>query len=1223
MARGAVMDRDRPPGVLPGLIRPGRNVSAGQARPWRGTFRFLGIWLLAAAMGGPTGLSGTALASARGAPLRHARLTASAVTARQMISFPQPRDMYVGTRALVPATVPSGPPVSLRSDTPLVCTVSAAIVTAVAAGVCTITASQAGAPGFASAPDVARAFQVGTGTDQQTVAFNLPAGTQPGWPQTMVGAVVALSAFLRPDAGVPVRSRASAPKPGQAISFRSETPAVCTVSDATTTVGRTTTGSATAVAAGACTITATQPGDPALAAAGVARTFQIGTGQQPQKVSFTQPPGAQVGARIPLTAEASSGLAVTFRSDTPAVCTVSDATTTAGPITTGSATAVGAGACTITATQPGDLQFRTAGMARAFRVTTGRKPQLITFMRPEGTRADVMVPTPVTLSASATSGLAVSFRSDTPLVCTVSGTTVLTLAPGRCTIIAGQGGSARFAAARDEHRSFGVHTGQVPQSIGQADAASILPTVPATDPATGTVAVPVGVAGFLPVVATKSRLAVTLGAATRPGAQFPPVCAVSGTTVLTLAAGYCTITAAQGGTQDLAPASLSFPFKVQSAGKGRQFISGLTAPTRAVVGVPFVVAAQASSGLAVSFRAGPPEVPARSGPPPACTVSGATVIPLTAGTCTVTAFQSGSFDPGSLKASGSRKDANDYEAAKPVSVSVQVQDTQTISFAQPKSAVAGVAVPLTATASSRLPVFFRSDTAAVCTVSATTVTTLAAGTCTITATQAGNNDYLPAPDVTQSFRVKGTQTIAFAQPKSAVAGVAVPLTATASSRLPVFFRSDTAAVCTVSATTVTTLAAGTCTITATQGGNAGYAPAPDVTRFFRVRAGTRPQRIRFRQPPGTVVGRPVVLFARATSQLPVSLRSDTRLVCTVSGTTVTALAAGMCTITASQGGNAAFRAAPDVARSLEVQSGPQPQMIDFGTPPAARAGSRVPLIATATSGLPVAFRSGSLPVCTVSGTAATVLAAGVCTIIASQGGSALFTAAPQVQRSFQVTAGKVAQKITFAQPAGAGTGGAAVTLIATASSGLPVSFRADTQACAVSGATVITVASGACTVTATQGGNAVYAAARGVARTFPVRAGKQPQYISFGPPPDTPAGVPVTPAAVASSGLPVSLRSGSPAVCTASGTAVLPLAAGTCTITARQGGDTMYAAAPDVTQSFRILAGQQAQTINFAPPAASPVGRAGCSRGGHSRRVTDSREMRPRGHRRARCHHVH
>ncbi len=914
----------------------------------------------------------------------------------------------------------------------------------------------------------------------------------------------------------------------------------------------------------------------------MARTFQIGTGQQQQAVSFPQPHGTQVGGRVPLTAKASSGLAVTFRSDTPTVCTISGSTTTAGPATTGSATAVSAGACTITATQPGDPPFRVAGMARTFQIGTGRTPQGITFRRPEGTRAGVMAGIPVTLSASASSRLTVSFRSTTPLTCAVSGSTVLTLAPGRCAIIAAQEGSARFAAARDEQRSFRITAGQRVQSIDPAGGKS-LPAGLATQ-------MPVGVAVRVPVTAT-SGLAVTLQATSSPDTQFPPACAVSGLTVITLAAGQCTVTAAQDGSEKFGPATASFPFTVVSKDGQPQSIGGFSVPARAAVGVPFVVSAQAKSGLAVSFRAGPAEV--RSGTAPGCTVSGATVIPLTAGPCTVTAFQAGSFQPPSLsgpaqKAVGPQHNLG-YQAAVPATRSILVQRAQTIWFTQPGSALAGVAVPLTATASSGLPVSFRSGTPAVCTVSGSTVTPLAAGMCAITATQDGNSDYAAATDITRSFRVKATQSITFTQPGSAAAGVTVPLSATASSGLPVSFRSATPGVCTVTGKTARTLAAGTCIIAATQGGSAAFAPAPDMARSLTVHAGTRPQTIRFRQPPPTVAGRPVVLFARATSQLPVSLRSDTRPVCTVSGTTVTALAAGMCTITASQGGNATFRSAPDVARSLEIQAGPRPQEIHFRAPSATRAGARVSLIATASSGLPVAFRSGSLPVCTVSGTTATAPVAGVCTIIASQGGSDLYTAAPAVQRSFQVTAGKAAQKITFAQPEGAGAG-AAVTLIATASSGLPVSFRADTQGCAVSGAIVITVAAGACTVTASQGGNRVYGAARDVARTFPVRAGKQPQHITFGPPPDTPAGAPVTPAAVASSGLPVSFRSASPAVCTASGTAVIPLTAGTCTIAARQGGDTVYAAAQDVTQSFRILAGQQAQTITFTPPPASPVG---------------------------------
>jgi hypothetical protein len=60
------------------------------------------------------------------------------------------------------------------------------------------------------------------------------------------------------------------------------------------------------------------------------------------------------------------------------------------------------------------------------------------------------------LSASASSGLPVSFTSDTPPVCTVSGSTVITTAAGACTITASQDGSTDYAAAPIQTRSFQV-----------------------------------------------------------------------------------------------------------------------------------------------------------------------------------------------------------------------------------------------------------------------------------------------------------------------------------------------------------------------------------------------------------------------------------------------------------------------------------------------------------------------------------------------------------------------------------------------------------------------------------------------------------------------------------------------------------------------------------------------------------------------------------------------
>ncbi len=63
---------------------------------------------------------------------------------------------------------------------------------------------------------------------------------------------------------------------------------------------------------------------------------------------------------------------------------------------------------------------------------------------------------PFALSASASSGLPVSFTSNTPGVCTVSGNTVTLIAIGTCSITATQDGNATINPATPVTRSFGV-----------------------------------------------------------------------------------------------------------------------------------------------------------------------------------------------------------------------------------------------------------------------------------------------------------------------------------------------------------------------------------------------------------------------------------------------------------------------------------------------------------------------------------------------------------------------------------------------------------------------------------------------------------------------------------------------------------------------------------------------------------------------------------------------
>jgi 2',3'-cyclic-nucleotide 2'-phosphodiesterase (5'-nucleotidase family) len=161
---------------------------------------------------------------------------------------------------------------------------------------------------------------------------------------------------------------------------------------------------------------------------------------------------------------------------------------------------------------------------------------------------------------------------------------------------------------------------------------------------------------------------------------------------------------------------------------------------------------------------------------------------------------------------------------------------QTVSFTQPADVPVGSAFSVSATATSGLPVSFSSQTLAVCTVAGSTVSTLTVGTCTLTASQAGDAGYWLPAAISRSFAVQAlSQTIAFGALMDVALGSGpVTLGASASSGLPVVFSSLSLAVCTVAGNTVTLVAVGACQITADQPGNASYAAAPTVTQSFHV-----------------------------------------------------------------------------------------------------------------------------------------------------------------------------------------------------------------------------------------------------------------------------------------------------------------------------------------------------------------------------------------------------
>jgi hypothetical protein len=140
---------------------------------------------------------------------------------------------------------------------------------------------------------------------------------------------------------------------------------------------------------------------------------------------------------------------------------------------------------------------------------------------------------------------------------------------------------------------------------------------------------------------------------------------------------------------------------------------------------------------------------------------------------------------------------------------------------------------VSATASSGLPVTFTASGA--CSIAGAIVTIRAAGTCVVTANQAGDATFSAAPPVQKPFTVlKANQTISFGPlPNKRFGDPPFTISATASSGLPVTFSASGA--CRVSGNKVTLTGTGGCTIKASQAGNANYNAAPDVIRSMNSR----------------------------------------------------------------------------------------------------------------------------------------------------------------------------------------------------------------------------------------------------------------------------------------------------------------------------------------------------------------------------------------------------
>ncbi|MGD0940716.1 MAG: putative Ig domain-containing protein [Terracidiphilus sp.] len=170
-------------------------------------------------------------------------------------------------------------------------------------------------------------------------------------------------------------------------------------------------------------------------------------------------PGGTVGAAYNAAISASGGTAPYTYSATGLPGNLSINVSTGAITGTPAQSAVGTAPTAITVTDAGKPTPQTATANLSITVSAALIAQTITFANP----GSQTVGTPLTLSATASSGLTVSFSSTTTSVCNVTGMTATFIAAGTCAITASQAGNATYAPATAVSQSFTVNTSGKPK----------------------------------------------------------------------------------------------------------------------------------------------------------------------------------------------------------------------------------------------------------------------------------------------------------------------------------------------------------------------------------------------------------------------------------------------------------------------------------------------------------------------------------------------------------------------------------------------------------------------------------------------------------------------------------------------------------------------------------------------------------------------------------------
>ncbi len=348
------------------------------------------------------------------------------------------------------------------------------------------------------------------------------------------------------------------------------------------------------------------------------------------------------------------------------------------------------------------------------------------------------------------------------------------------------------------------------------------------------------------------------------------------------------------------------------------------------------------------------------------------------------------------------------------------------------------------------------------------------GTVVVEVSQSGNSNYNSATEST-SFNVsdpaKSDQTITFDPISDKVFGESFTLNASASSGLVVDF-SILSGSASLVGNEVTITGVGNVTIAADQPGDARYNPAMQVTRSFNV---VKADQIVTVESIGDKIttDAPFNVVASVDTGLP--LTYDVSGPASISGTLITLSGStGTVVVTVTQIGDVNHNSASALTSFEVTEFVKSDQSISFNPIEDKVYGDVFTLDASATSGLSIAFSVVSGPL-NIDGNEVTISGTGQATIAANQAGNSEYNAAQQVTQSFTIN--KADQVITIKAIEDKLSSDDPFDVVASVNSGLSLTYEI-TGPASISGTTITLDGSdGEVSLTAIQEGDDNYNAA--------------------------------------------------------------------------------------------------------------------------------------------------